>query len=86
MSNASPARAETRLQDVESVITAIKAQVKLLDCLVMVDVIDPEISGVITTDDETYREILPLGDGVHLVISLGPLPTQLGLGLHEIDV
>lgn len=76
----------THLQDVESVIAAIKAQVKLLDCVVMVDTADPEVSGVLTADGETFREVLPLGDGVHIVLSVGSLATKLSCGIHEIEV
>lgn len=86
MSSVSPAKDATQLQDVESVIAQIKSWVKLLDCLVLVDTVDPEVSGVLTVDGETFREVLPLGDGIHLVLSLGSLPTKLGCGIHEIEV
>ncbi len=86
MSDVSPAKDVTQLRDVESVIEAIRSWVKLLDCLVLVDTVDPEVSGVLTADGERFREVLPLGDGVHLVLSLGNLPTKLGCGIHEVEV
>lgn len=86
MSNVSLTKGATRLRDVESVIETIKAQVKLLDCVVLVNVLDPEVSGVITADDEIYREILPLGDGIHLVLSLGNMTSQFVDGIHEVEI
>lgn len=86
MSDVSPAKDATRLQDVESVIETIRGWVKLLDCLVLVDTVDPEVSGVLTADGETFREVLPLGDGVHIVLSLGAMPTKLPCGIHEVEV
>ena len=76
----------TRLQDVESVIDAIKGMVKLLDCVVLSGTADPEVSGIMTADGETFREVLPLGDGVHIVLSVGNLPTKLVDGISEIEV
>lgn len=76
----------TRLQDVESVIEAIRGLVNLLDCVVLSGMVDPEISGIMTADGETFREVLPLGDGVHIVLSVGSLPTRLVDGIHEIEV
>lgn len=67
-------------------IAAIGELVKVLDCVVMVDVESPEVSGVVTVDGETYRDVVPLGDGVHIVLSVGALPTELGSGIHEIGV
>jgi len=86
MSDVLPAKDATQLQDVESVIEAIKEWVKLLDCLIMVDAVNPEVSGIMTADGETFREVLPLGDGVHIVLSVGNLPTKLGCGIHEVKV
>ena len=68
MSDVSPAKDATQLRDAESVIGWIKTHVKLLDCIVMVGAVDPEVSGVLTADGETFREVLPLGDGIHLVL------------------
>lgn len=76
----------TRLQDVESLIAAIAEKVKLLDCIVMTGVSWPMVSAVQTADDGEYREALPLGDGVHIVLSVGDLPTKLEAGIHEIEV
>ena len=59
-------------------IAAIGELVKVLDCVVMVDVESPEVSGVVTVDGETYRDVVPLGDRVHIVLSVGALPTELG--------
>lgn len=86
MSNASRVKDVTQLQDVESVIEAIKELVKLLDCVAIVGAEFPEVSAVLTEGDETFREALPLGDGVHLVLSLGAMPTKLVAGIHEIEV
>jgi len=86
MLSASQERDVTQLQDVESVIEAIKGLVKLLDCVVLSGTVDPEVSGIMTADGETFREVLPLGDGVHIVLSLGNLPTKLVAGIHEIEV
>ena len=86
MSDVSPAKDATQLQDVGSVIALIKSWVKLLDCVVMVDVVDPEVSGIVTADGETFRDVLPLGDGVHIVLSVGKLATDLPCGIHEIEV
>jgi hypothetical protein len=52
----------------------------------MVDVVDPEVSGIVTADGETFRDVLPLGDGVHIVLSVGMLATELPCGIHEIEV
>jgi hypothetical protein len=52
----------------------------------LVDAVDPEVSGILTADGETFREVLPLGDGVHIVLSLGDMPTKLGCGIHEVEV
>lgn len=86
MSSVSPAKDATQLQDVESVIALIKSWVKLLDCVVMVDAVDPEVSGILTADGETFRDVLPLGDGVHIVLSVGAMPTKLACGIHEVEV
>ena len=86
MSSASPVKDATRLQDVESVIAAIKAMVDLLDCVVLVGAADPEVSGILSADGETFREVLPLGDGIHVVLSLGVLPTKFTDGIHEVEV
>jgi len=86
MSDVSPVKDATQTQAVEDVIAAIKKQVKLLDCVVLVGAVDPEVSGVLTADGETFREVLPLGDGVHIVLSVGNLATELACGIHEIEV
>lgn len=86
MSNESQVKDAIRQQDVESVIEAIKEIVKLLDCVVLVGAADPEISGILTEGGETFREVLPLGDGVHIVLSVGGLPTKFVDGIHEIEV
>lgn len=86
MSDASPAKAATRPQDVSAAIEKIKEWVKLLDCLIVVGAVDPEVSGVYTVDGETFRDVVPLGDGVHIVISVGDLPTELVAGIHEVEV
>lgn len=86
MSNVSPAKDATQLQDVESVIEAIKGMVKLLDCVVLVGAADPEVSGILSAEGETFREVLPLGDGVHIVLSVGSLPTKFVDGIHEVEV
>ena len=86
MSSVSPAKDATQLQDVESVIAQIKSWVKLLDCVVLVGAVDPEVSGILTADGETFRDVLPLGDGVHIVLSVGNLATELSCGIHEIEV
>jgi len=86
MSDASQVKDATQLQDVSDVIAAIRSWVKLLDCIVLVGAVDPEVSGVLTVDGETFREVLPLGDGVHIVLSVGKLATDLPCGIHEIEV
>ncbi len=86
MSNESQAKVVTRALDVEGLIKAIQEAVNLLDCLVIVNAADPEVSGVLSADDETYREVVPLGDGVHIVLSVGDLATKLDTGIHEIEV
>ena len=86
MSSESLAKDATQLQDVESVIAAIRRMVNLLDCVVLVGAADPEVSGILSADDETYREVLPLGDGVHIVLSLGSMPTKFVDGIHEVEV
>jgi len=70
----------------ESVIDAIRALVKVTDALLMVDVGDPTVSGAVVDPDdgEWYREEVPLGEGVHLVISFN-LPTKLGQGIWEME-
>jgi hypothetical protein len=47
---------------------------------------DPEVSGVVTVDGETFRDVVPLGDGVHIVLSVGVLSHDLGTGIFEVDV
>ena len=80
-------KAATRPQDVESLIAAIKELTALLDCVVLSGASWPEVSGVLSADDgEMFREVLPLGDGVHIVLSVGDLPTKLLAGIHEIEV
>ena len=86
MSSKSPAKDAIRVQDVESLIEAIKAQASLLDCLVIVGAAYPEVSGILSADEEMFREIVPLGDGTHIVLSVGSLPTKLEDGIHEIEV
>ncbi len=86
MSSVSLAKDATQLQDVESVIEAIRRMVKLLDCVVLVGAADPEISGILSAEGETFREVLPLGDGVHIVLSVGSLPTNFVDGIHEVEV
>lgn len=86
MSDALQVKDATQLQAVEDVIAAIKKQVKLLDCVILVGAVDPEVSGILTADGETFRDVLPLGDGVHIVLSVGNLATELPCGIHEIEV
>jgi len=86
MSSASQTKDATQIRDVESLIAAIKELVNLLDCVVLSGVAWPEVSGVLSVDGETYRDVLPLGDGVHIVLSVGDLPTKLVGGMHEIEV
>lgn len=77
----------TQIQDVEGLIAVIGEMVKLLDCVVLSGTSWPEVSGVLAADDgETYREVLPLGDGVHIVLSVGSLPTKFVDGIHEVEV
>ncbi len=76
----------TKLRDVESVIEAIKGLADLLDCVVIVGAADPEVSGILSAEGETFREVLPLGDGVHIVLSVGSLPTKFVDGIHEVEV
>jgi hypothetical protein len=68
------------------VIAAVRKIVQLFDCIVVVGAAYPEISGILTADGERFREVLPLGDGVHIVLSVGDLPTDLIDGIHEIEV
>lgn len=86
MSSASPTKDATQLQDVESLIAAISKMVNLLDCVVLVGASWPEVSGILSADGETFREVLPLGDGVHIVLSVGDLPTKMVDGIHEVEV
>ncbi len=86
MSSESGAKDVTQLQDVGAVIAAIGEIVKLYDCIVLAGVEDPEVSGVVTIDGETFRDVVPLGDGAHIVLSIGTLPHDLGVGIHEVDV
>lgn len=86
MSSASPTKDATQLQDVESLIAAISKMVDLLDCVVLVGASWPEVSGILSADGETFREVLPLGDGVHIVLSVGGLPTKMVDGIHEVEV
>ena len=74
----------TQLQDVSDVIAAIGELVKVLDCIVMVNVSGPEVSAVVTEDGETYRDVAPLGDGVHIVLSIGAMANSYGPGIHEV--
>lgn len=76
----------TQRQDVSAVIAAIGEIVKLFDCIVLAGVEDPEVSGVVTVDGETFRDVVPLGDGVHIVLSVGALAHGLGVGIHEVEV
>lgn len=86
MSNESQTKVVTRALDVEGLIKAIQEAVDLFDCLVIVNAADPEVSGVLSDEDEAYREVVPLGDGIHIVLSVGSLATRLDTGIHEIEV
>lgn len=83
MSDVSQVKDATRPQDVESLIAAI-GRTHLLDCVILSGTSWPEVSGVLSAEDgEMYREVIPLGDGVHIVLSVGLLPTKLVAGIHE---
>jgi hypothetical protein len=86
MSNVSGVKDVTQRQDVSAVIEAIGKIVKLYDCIALSEVEDPEVSGIVTVDGETFRDVVPLGDGVHIVLSVGDLSHALGAGIHEVDV
>ena len=87
MSDVSQVKDATRPQDVESLIAAISNLTHLLDCVILSGTSWPEVSGVLSAEDgEMYREVIPLGDGVHIVLSVGSLPTKLVAGIHEIEV
>ena len=71
-------------ESVESLLEAIRALVQVDDCLVLVGMFEPEISGVDLSEPEAaYRETIPLGDGVHIVFSVD-LPTKMSAGIHEV--
>lgn len=86
MSSVSPTKDATQLQDVESLVAAIGKMVDLLDCIVLVGTSWPEVSGILSADGETFRDVVPLGDGVHIVLSVGNLSTKLVDGIHEVEV
>lgn len=68
---------------VEELIESIKALANLEDLLILVGMFEPEISGVDLSEPEAaYREVIPLGDGVHIVLSVN-LSTEMPAGIHE---
>lgn len=68
---------------VEELIESIKALASVEDLLILVGMFEPEISGVDLSEPEAaYREVIPLGDGVHIVLSVN-LPTKMPAGIHE---
>lgn len=71
------------MQSVESVIEEIKALLDGAGGLILVGTMDAEVSGVIDDGEEIYREVIPLGDGVHIVFTID-LPTKIGAGIHEV--
>lgn len=83
MSNISSARSVSRERSVENAVSQIKEALDGIDCLVLVGTADAEVSGVVDDGDEVYREVLPLGEGVHIVLTLD-LPTKMTAGIHEL--
>lgn len=49
----------------------------------MVGTADPVVSGVVEDGEEVWKDVVPLGDGVHIVITVD-LPTGLAAGIHEV--
>lgn len=66
------------------VIERLKAVVGAKDVLVLVDVGSPEVSGVVVDVEGVFRDVVPLGEGVHIVLSVGDLETVLEVGIHEL--
>lgn len=83
MSNISKIKNAPNVQSVESVIEEIKALLDGAGGLILVGTMDAEVSGVIDDGEEIYREVIPLGDGVHIVFTID-LPTKIGAGIHEV--
>jgi hypothetical protein len=83
MSNTKLSKSVLSGQTVESVVEEIKALLNGADCLVLVGTADAEAGGVIEEGDEIWREIIPLGLGTHIIMTVN-LPTKLGTGIHEV--
>lgn len=86
MSQGSNGKVETKTLDVESLVERIKELTPLYDCVVLVNTGKPTVSGRVKDGDLEYTESLPLGDGLHIVISVGNLPCNLPAGLNEVDI
>lgn len=70
-------------QTIEGVVEEIKTMLDGVDCLILVGTADSEVSGVLEDGEDIWREIIPLGPGVHIVMTLD-LPTKLQSGIHEV--
>lgn len=75
---------EKKSGELDTAIAAIKSIVKVKDMIVMVSVQSPEVSAVVEDVEGVYRDVVPLGAGVHIVISLGSLGGSLEAGIHEV--
>lgn len=68
---------------VEELVAQIRALADVRDCLILVGTFEPEVSGVMLDEAEAaYREVVPLGEGIHIVVSVD-LPTKMPPGIHE---
>ena len=78
-------KSQTELKsELDGVIEAINGIVSVQDLIVLVGVALPEISGIVVDDAGEYRDVVPLGEGIHILISVGDLATELNTGIHEI--
>lgn len=83
MSNTGSVKIASRERSVESAVEQIRNLLGDLDCLILAGIADVEVSGVIDDGEEIYREVLPLGEGIHIVLTVD-LPTKMTAGIHEV--
>lgn len=70
--------------DVKSAIEALRQMFPAGDIMLMTGLLDGEVSGVWldAEDDEEAELAQELPPGVHLIISLGPVPVEQEPGIH----
>ena len=78
--------ARPKSDGLESAIEAIKQVVNVTDMVILVGVRSPEVAGTVEEDGELWHEVIPLGEGIHVVLSIDGLVSHLPTGIHEVTV